>query len=298
MSGKNLFTIRLDNIVAPKRVLRDQAAYLAQLSDGTIYGKVETTRGNKGQSEYFIHAFRISVPKIDYSAKLFEVTHPIDVYPVQITSDDWSLERECADAAAFEATVSEILNAPVVKRRLESLRSQAFAEMDSPAPNSSAVAMPDPTETPAPDEYVPEPAAAAAPAPAEAPVEAPVVAEVAAAAPAPAEPAAPVFYDWASPIEFNVQNVDLTPEGRGAAILYTPSEDPVFIIYSNNLRAALQRQLTGRGSGEVSRRIRTGGLVFVCGAVDSIDRADDEVKSRIGRQMFNGLLGDGLADWY
>lgn len=293
MSGKNLFTIRLDNIVAPKRVLRDQAAYLAQLSDGTIYGKVETTRGNKGQSEYFIHAFRISVPKIDYSAKLFEVTHPIDVYPVQITSDDWSLERECADAAAFEATVSEILNAPVVKRRLESLRSQAFAEMDSPTPTSAAAAIPEPPATPASDEHVPEPASAPAP------VETPVVAEVAPpTAPAPEEPAAPAFYDWASPIEFNVQNVDLTPEGRGAAILYTPSEDPVFIIYSNNLRAALQRQLTGRGSGEVSRRIRSGGLVFVCGAVDSIDRADDEVKSRIGRQMFNGLLGDGLADWY
>jgi hypothetical protein len=284
MNGKNLFQIQLASLIAPKRVLRDQAYYLSQLSDGLIQAEVITTRGNKAHADCYIHTFQIHVPALDYSDNLFEISHPIDVYPVKVFKQDYSLERECEDAASFEATVAEILNSPDTKTRLEALKSQALAETVHGQPTEEVVrpvaeetasdhSDSEPTSAPATEASNPEESVAA---------DTSQVAE---------------FYDWQT-TQFDGGHVERVPETSGAAIIYTPDEQPMFIAYSRgNIRESLLRQLSGRGSSAVKRQLHEG-LKFACGKVSSQDEAEQTVKSMVGTMPFRALLGDSeTSDW-
>lgn len=310
MSGKNLFNIELDYLIAPKRVLKDQAEHISQLSDETILARVETARGSQGMDECFTHSFHIRVPKLSYSAQLFEVTHGIDMYPVQVRNDDWSIEKDCPDASSFESAVSEILNSSETKRRLEALRSQAFAEMDDPPPmeanyaQSAAVPEPTPQEVETPDESVrdAQPNSEVEPEQTE---EDQANDELASDMSTETDEVAEdvfggedaYFEEWGDPIEFNEEIVSTCPNQLGAAIIYTLEGSPLFIAYSKDIQGSLKRQL-GRKASPVVSKARKAGLRFVCGTVRSIDDAEQTVESRINTMPFRGLLSDSdSCDW-
>lgn len=289
---ETLFHIQLGEVVAPKRVLCDQAHFLSQLSDGTILGRVETKRGNKGHADYFTHAFKLSVPAIDYTSTLFEVTHPIDVYPVQVRADDWSMDQECPNAEAFVATVRDILNAPMTKTRLEALRSQALAEVSDEPPLDAHPANSDAAESEtspdSEDDQSEEAPAVAAPSP---PVEtSPQVEE-------PTNEVRPEFIEWGEPVELSEDNIAGCPAARGAAVLYS-KETVLFVIYSpSNLKKSLLKQLGSKANPEVSRN-RRNGIQLVGGTVESEYQAESQVTMLVGgTQPYRGLRGDGFSDW-
>ena len=291
---ETLFHIQLGEVVAPKRVLCDQAHFLSQLSDGTILGRVESKRGNKGHADYFTHAFKLSVPALDYTSTLFEVTHPIDVYPVQVRADDWSMDQECPNAEAFVATVRDILNAPMTKTRLEALRSQALAEVSGEPPiDIDANPRTDPVEP----EMLPNPDAtteskeelqAVAPAPA---LETPPTVEE------PVNEVKPEFIEWGEPVELNEDNIAGCPAAQGAAVLYADG-NVVFVIYSRtNLKKSLLKQLGSNASPEVSRR-RKKGIQLVGGAVDSEYQAESRVTTFVHKKLLGAMRQEkGSSDW-
>lgn len=311
MSGKNLFNIQLDYLIAPKQVLKDQAEHIAQLSDKTILARVETARGSQGMDECFTHTFHIRVPKLSYSAQLFEVTHGIDMYPVQVRDDDWSFEKECPDAQSFESAVGEILNSSATKRRLEALRSQAFAEMEDPPAiefdyaNSSAATedTPDESETPVDEPTVEAEIEDVADDQAEEDSGSNVEAEAeAVAAPEPEaveslELEDDYFEEWGDPIELNNQSLANCPDQFGAAIIYSNDGSPLFIVCAKKIRTALKRQL-GRKASPVVAKAKKSGLLFICGSARSIDDAEQIVESRINTMPFRALRSDSeSSDW-
>ena len=320
MSGKNLFNIQLDYLIAPKRVLKNQAEHLSQLSDETIVAYVETARGSQGMDDCFTHSFHIRVPKLSYRAQLFEVTHGIDMYPIQVRNDDWTYEQECPDAVAFEAAVADILNSPETKTRLEALRSQAFAEMeqqpqkeldnarhtpalidsvepsDEPMVESTEQMEPEPESTL--EESQPEESSS------EQVVEEDVDALLEAEPEAPAEQVSQeleldedYFVEWGDPIPFDKDNVGMCPAEPGAAIIYTDEGSPLFIAYNKDIQAGLKRQL-GRKASPLVSKARKAGLLFVCGTVRSIDEAEQIIQSRVNTMPFRAMLGDpDSSDW-
>ena len=310
MSANNLFHIELEPPIAPKRVLRDQALFLAELSNGTITARVETTRGNRGTEDYFNHRFRIRVPQLDYTMTLCEVSHPIDVYPLQGHCDEWIVEKECGDSEEFLTTLSQILNSPETKRRLESLKSLALAETDQVDSEVSY-------ESPPAAEEIPESVAEDDAPPAEAQAETEAEAEsdsgdsVEDAAEMLLDPNAEsdseddfgdddfgddFFVEWGEPVELNDANVNRCPESQGAAIIYQ-NESPLFIAYSGDIRGSLAKQLGGKANSVIAQS-RKNGLTFICGSVSSIDDAENTIESIVKTPMFRALLGDEEAnDW-
>lgn len=301
MSGKNLFTIHLDYLIAPKQVLKNQAEHISQLSDGTIHARVETARGSQGMDDCFTHTFHIRVPKLAYTAQLFEVTHGIDMYPVQVRDVDWTYEKECIDAQSFEAAVAEILNSAATKRRLEALRSQAFAEMDEPPPiefdyaSSATVAdqTPDEVESPIDEpldhaevETLDDDDSGSA-----------ISMEVEEESVETNESEVDYFDEWGEPVELTERSLAGCPDQFGAAIIYSNDGSPLFIVCAKNIRAALERQLGSKASPVVAKAKKSG-LLFIAGAARSIDDAEQIVESRINTMPFRALLSDSeTSDW-
>jgi hypothetical protein len=275
MTIRNLFTIKLEEQVAPKQVMLDQVQHLSELSAGTISAVVETSRGNPTQSDFLVHTFRVVVPTLGYSFKLFEVTHSADIYPVKVSNGDWTFERECDDFDSFVESVSEILNETSTKRRLESLKCQVVAESrenesgDSsqrqervtsvPSVSSSPLAQPDEASA---DESTEEDS--------------------------PSE-AYDVFDEWTK-IEFNGETVDAAPATRGGAVIYSAGGSPAFIAYSaTDIQSVLRSQL---------RKKSGPGVLFECGTGDSQDDIESMVKNKVGAVPFRSLrAGPDTSVW-
>lgn len=309
----NLIKITLDEQVAPKRIMREQAHFLSQLTNNEIQAKVETKLGEGTRSGQFIHTFQIVVPRLyDYGYELFEVSHGADIYPLKVISSDQLDVYECDDFERFSETIAEILNSPHTKHRLEALKCQVDDEIRGDSFDGGATAAP-PAASPAPAEPVTQD---------ESPVvEAP---EVAAETPAAAvdtpdtptdEPMEPmesmesmeedafaedVYFGIDSLLPYNEAYVNKVPDGPGAFIVYSSKNTPLcFGFSSESAKGRLLVHLKGSGSADVRAAMKKGDqLQFAFEETTSRHSAEDMFANRLNKMLFRSLLSEiKPADW-
>jgi len=63
--------------------MREQAALLGQKTQNLVEARVDTRADPYAGAGQFVHTFKLVVPTLDdYTYDLFEVSHPVSLYPV------------------------------------------------------------------------------------------------------------------------------------------------------------------------------------------------------------------------
>ena len=308
----NLIKITLEEQVAPKRIMREQAHYLSQLTNNEIQAKVETRLGEGTRSGQFIHVFQIVVPRLyDYSYDLFEVSHAADIYPLKVISSDQLDVFECDDFDSFTSTVEEILNAPVTKHRLEALKCQVEDEIRGDSSFDSEVPASQPEPTPVAEAQAPSPEPPPEPTPEVAaspePTEVAATPEPVASAPEPqaeaaAEDSPPddLYFGIDSLLPFNEPYVSHVPDGAGAFVIYSSQNTPLCFGFSSaSAKERLMVHLQGKGNADVRSNLKKGdALQFAFEETTSRNAAEDMFANRLNKMVFRSLLAEiKPADW-
>jgi hypothetical protein len=101
----------------PLSIMREQAAALGRRTKNLVEAKVET-RTSRGQ---FLHSFELVVPSLDYTYELFEIEHPPELYPVEVTGKNIHIHTE----AAFMDWLRERLSSEQTRKIVSNLLAQA-----------------------------------------------------------------------------------------------------------------------------------------------------------------------------
>ncbi len=109
----------------PVAILREQADYLAQVTKGDLLAFVQTGR----DESHFVHSFILRAPLLDnYRYHLFTVTHPLELYPVDVvfhaTSQSW---QGLPNQATLENVLKEIMQSDATRNIVQALLSQSEA---------------------------------------------------------------------------------------------------------------------------------------------------------------------------
>jgi hypothetical protein len=77
---------------APVTILREQASLLGEKTQNLVKADVDTLSPHSPYNQFgaeFVHRFYLIAPALDdYRYKLFEITHPVDLYPVNFHLDE------------------------------------------------------------------------------------------------------------------------------------------------------------------------------------------------------------------
>jgi hypothetical protein len=113
-------TIATTDIKPPVAILREQAALLAQKTNGLVEGKVTTTT----DSGRIIHSFFLVAPALgQYRYQLFWVAHDITLYPVGVYFD--AFERDAPSEEELLRILKEIFFSETTLRVVHSLVAQS-----------------------------------------------------------------------------------------------------------------------------------------------------------------------------
>ena len=116
------------NIVTPVSLLKQEASYLGPKTKQLV--KAEVSTSNSGNN--FVHSFNLVVPGLsNYKYQLFQVQHPITLYPATII---WYQGYSVPDQGAFIAKLQEILASADTKRIVEALLAQVTGPSTEAAP--------------------------------------------------------------------------------------------------------------------------------------------------------------------
>jgi hypothetical protein len=109
-------------ITPPVVILREQAALLANKSQGLIEGQVDTSAGG----DRFYHRLYVVAPTLDnYRYQLLGVYHAILLYPVYvIASGESKTERPLDSEEEFLNWLREVLSSDRTKQVLDALLAQ------------------------------------------------------------------------------------------------------------------------------------------------------------------------------
>src|SRR5688500_2174304 len=99
-------------VVPPITVLREQANWLTDKTQGVLEGRVAS--GNAGGK--LSHRFSVVAPSLDYSYELFSVEHPLEMYPLRMHVPALDEVHECVNHADFVQALKRVLGAQEIKR--------------------------------------------------------------------------------------------------------------------------------------------------------------------------------------
>lgn len=125
MTTKNLWGNfeDLKKIRTPLAILREQGELLTSSTDGILEGRISSEK-------YYLGGFEISLfivaPMLnEYSCLVLKLRHPLDFYPVTVTSDFTSSSIECKTEEDFIRGLGTILSSDEVRDIIQSLISQS-----------------------------------------------------------------------------------------------------------------------------------------------------------------------------
>lgn len=110
--------IETTEVKTPLSIMREQAAALGPRTKNLVEAKVDTeTRGGE-----FIHTFELVVPALeDYTYRLFQVQHSVEMYPIRVKGTPIELETE----ETFTAWLRERLSSEKTRKLVSNLLAQA-----------------------------------------------------------------------------------------------------------------------------------------------------------------------------
>jgi len=110
-------------LLAPLSILRDQAAKLADKTDGLVRGAVDT---HADRSRSFEHSFHLSAPALgNYTCRIFRVRHSVNFYPLELLTDVDGPNFRAGGQEDFLRALTEIFSSAPVKRMIHSLIAQS-----------------------------------------------------------------------------------------------------------------------------------------------------------------------------
>ena len=110
----------------PIGILREQAEYLGQQTQGLVLATVNTVH----EVEMFIHHFKVVAPFLDnYTYVLFSVVHRLPLYPLEIDAPVAKKSYgNVKNEAEFRGILEGILNSEGVKQIVRALIVQSVPE--------------------------------------------------------------------------------------------------------------------------------------------------------------------------
>ncbi len=113
------------NVTPPLLILKEQGQLLSQKTRGLVEGFVTTD----GRSHDFHLTFYLRAPSLDnYTYNLLEIDHPLELYPLRISSDllqDTLAEVDTEEQ--FVGVLRRILSSEQTKRIVNAIIAQAQA---------------------------------------------------------------------------------------------------------------------------------------------------------------------------
>jgi hypothetical protein len=110
------------NLRTPTAILKEQAAFLAQMTKNLVQGQLKTNKQGDGLE---ILLFLVVPALQNYMTSLLEVYHPVELYPATVSSRALGAPRTAEDEGSFVAIVKEVLNSDYTKKLLRALLAQA-----------------------------------------------------------------------------------------------------------------------------------------------------------------------------
>ena len=116
--------------IPPVTILRQQAAFLGQLTKNLVEAEVKTTSSG-GTEARFVHYFSLVAPALDfYTHCLFFITHDIGFYPLRFITENPHRERDIASEEELRRVLHEVLTSEETKKVVQSLLSQSMAGVE------------------------------------------------------------------------------------------------------------------------------------------------------------------------
>lgn len=112
----------LTGVRTPLTVLREQAAVVSKITDGSVYGEVSTgSRDNELFAE-----LELVVPALnEYRLAVVSIFQPVTLFPLRVYDEIMNQSHNCADHEQFDALLKDILGSTQMKTILRSLVVQA-----------------------------------------------------------------------------------------------------------------------------------------------------------------------------
>jgi hypothetical protein len=109
------------DVTPPLVLLREQAELLARKTHGMLQGRVSTSLSGIT----VLHQFLLVAPSLDnYSYKLFEVAHTVQLYPATIQTEGGGRDYPCENYDEFVAALHEVLTAERTKSIIRAIVAQ------------------------------------------------------------------------------------------------------------------------------------------------------------------------------
>jgi hypothetical protein len=114
----------LETVRTPKAILQEQADLLTKATGGLLVGKVYDLFSLAGKGR-FRYDLDVVVPALNnYRYTVLTVDHPLELYPLVLSTDRSPGAVTLATAEEFEAQLAKILGAPELRSALSHLVSQ------------------------------------------------------------------------------------------------------------------------------------------------------------------------------
>ena len=112
-----------ETLNAPVFLLKEQAAKLQQKTNGLVLAGLRPASAPDGS---FWVGFDLYSPALgEYTYRLFEVTYPLQLFPVTLTTANGDLVAHSLDD--FKAVLESVLRSPRTKQVVEAIMAQATA---------------------------------------------------------------------------------------------------------------------------------------------------------------------------
>lgn len=126
MAAKNLWGDLSDmqSVRTPVALLIEQSEFLTNTMEGVLVGRVHKLK--MIGTEDFIYDFDVVVPNLnDYIYTLLRISHPVELYPVDLSAAKPPTVVTCENEKDLEEAVSAVLSSAQVKAVISSLLAQA-----------------------------------------------------------------------------------------------------------------------------------------------------------------------------
>ena len=109
------------DLVTPISILKQQAALLGEKTKELVKGDIVS----QASGNLFIHSFFLLAPTLSYRYELFQVTHHVNFYPLNIRyiNNTYQLKSE----SEFKDKLKEIFSAPHTLNTVHSILAQVRA---------------------------------------------------------------------------------------------------------------------------------------------------------------------------
>src|SRR5262249_52391162 len=111
-------------VTPPLVILKEQAVAITGKTRQRIYGQVNTTQLGQG----FAHTFSLQPPSLDnYTYALFNATHGVMLYPVEITNYATGAKTQCANPEALIQALKDLFASEHTRKVVAAILAQTDA---------------------------------------------------------------------------------------------------------------------------------------------------------------------------